>query len=66
MKVNDLEIMDAIDAFIAEHGYCPSFRDLSDALGIGISATKHRLDRMRRDKLVTFEDGKARTIRVVR
>lgn len=65
MKVTDEEILSFISSYIEEHGYSPSMRDVANAVGLSISPTKHRLDNLRKSGEVTFEDGIARTIRVV-
>lgn len=65
MKATDKVIVDTIAEFISREGYSPSMRDVADEVGISIGAIKHRLDRMRKDGLVDFVDGKARTLRVV-
>jgi repressor LexA len=58
--------LDAIRAFIAEHGYAPTFRELAAMLGIestnGITVHLKALERKHR---VTREPGKSRTLRVV-
>ena len=66
MKVTDDEILSFIRSYIERYGYSPSMRDVSKAIGISISPTKYRLDRLRESGVITFEDGMARTIRVVK
>lgn len=66
MKVTDEEILSFICSYIEKYGYSPSMRDVSKAIGLSISPTKYRLDRLRESGAITFEDGMARTIRVVK
>lgn len=66
MKVTDEKILSFISSYIEAYGYSPSMRDIAKATGLSIAPTKYRLDRLRESGAITFEDGMARTIRVVR
>lgn len=63
--VSDEQIVGAIARYVGEHGYSPSVRDVSEAIGISLAPTKRRLDMLRKMGVITFKDGMARTIRVV-
>lgn len=65
MKVTDEEIIGFIKGYIENYGYSPSMRDVAKAIGLSISPTKYRLDMLRKKGVITFEDGMARTIRLV-
>lgn len=59
-----------IEAFLAwwwaERGYAPSVRDIQE--GVGISSTSvviYNLKSLREQGRVTFEDGRARTVRAI-
>lgn len=59
-------IVQFIREFWAEHGYAPTTREI--AAGAGYSTTSgvvYALLKMRHEGLVAFEDGKARTVRVL-
>ena len=60
-----LALLHAIEARIAAHGYSPSLRELADDLGVCVNDVKQKLRILRRDGLVTFVAGQARTVRVV-
>lgn len=51
--------------FIAEHGYSPTVRDIQ--AGCHMSSTSdvwYHLQRLKKQGVLTFEPGKARTIRL--
>jgi repressor LexA len=61
-----LEVLSWIRAFISRLGYSPSLREIGKAFGI--ASTNGVLDHLwalRRRGLVTWVDGRARTIRVL-
>lgn len=65
MTAPQLALLGAIKARIDAHGYSPSLRELADDLGVCVNDVKCKLKRLRREGLVTFVDGQARTVRVV-
>ena len=66
MKATDEQIVDYIRGYIREHGYSPSLRDIGTAFGIGsVGSVKYRMTSLRGKGLVTFEDRKPRTIKVI-
>jgi DNA-binding MarR family transcriptional regulator len=60
-----LDLLRAIKARIDANGYSPSLRELAVDLGVCPNDVKGKLERLRREGLVTFVDGQARTVRVV-
>lgn len=60
-----LALLRAISRRIDANGYSPSLRELADDLGTCVNDVKGKLERLRRDGLVTYVDGQARTVRVV-
>ena len=57
--------LEFIRTFVAEHGYSPTFREIAAKLGIHNNAVFQQVSRLKRDGYVTFDPGKARTIRVL-
>ena len=62
-----LGILEQIAACISENGYAPTTRELAELVGIkGPNAMNDHLWALRRKGYVHWEDGKARTLRVVK
>lgn len=60
-------ILEHIAAYQAEHGYAPTTRELADRVGIkGQNAMIDHLWALRRKGYVEWQDGKARTLRIVK
>jgi len=58
-------LLNAIAAFYRKHGYGPSFRDLQDLCGMSTtSLVAYHLRKLRKLLYITFDDGRARTIRL--
>jgi len=56
-------LYDAARAFIDQHGYPPTVRELTAAIGYASpSSTMTRLHSMRRRACVSFQDGQSRTL----
>lgn len=53
-----------IQEHIDQHHYPPSVRDCSKFLGLGLSATQRRLEKLRADGLIETTPGIARSIRI--
>ena len=51
-----------LEAFITEHGYAPSLREISARCFIGRSTVIHYLDRLEAQGRLSREEGKARSI----
>ena len=61
------KVMESLRAFIDEHGYAPTERELCSEAGISSRGTLHRhLVRMKYDGLIDFIPQKSRTIRILR
>lgn len=58
--------MDFLRSYTDQHGYPPSTREMTSALGFRSVESIHRLLRtLREDGRVTWEPRKARTLRIV-
>ena len=67
MTERQQELLDAIKAFSREHGYPPTIRELSGLLGnSSTNATADAMRRLRQLGHLVWEDGKPRTLRVVK
>ena len=65
-KVDDDVLLAAIIACWDDRGVAPTVRELSEELGLRSTAPMHRyLERLREEGRVSWERGKARTLRVV-
>jgi SOS-response transcriptional repressor LexA len=47
------------------NGYAPTFRELADAAGTNVGDVAAKFWRMRRDGVVSWVDGRARTVTIV-
>jgi SOS-response transcriptional repressor LexA len=59
------EVLAVLRRMIAEHGHSPTNRELAAELGVRSSAVHGSLLRLRALGRVTWEEGRARTLRVV-
>jgi repressor LexA len=60
------EILAWLSRYIDDHGYSPTVRELCLAFGFGSTqGAKCHLDPLRRKGWVTWNDGQARTLRVL-
>ena len=59
------QVYEAIKAFLQERGYSPAVRDICAALGVSTSTVHYHMRRLRREGRIVFEDGQARTVRLV-
>lgn len=65
------QVLEAIQSFIAEHGYSPSIREIGERIGATSTSTGHRhLLTLRRKGYVAWDEGakhsgKPRTLRVL-
>ena len=65
MTPPEAQVLEAVRAYIAKHGYSPSTRDLMAATGVPSSSTIHRrLAALQRLGLITQEPHKVRTVRL--
>jgi SOS-response transcriptional repressor LexA len=60
------ETLEFIRAFVASHPYCPTVQEVQEGLGLQSTSTAHsRLMYLRGAGLVDWEEGKARTLRLL-
>jgi len=61
------QILNAIDELTKEKGFPPSVREIGEWVGLkSSSTTKGHLDRLRKKGLVDWEEGKPRTLHLLR
>lgn len=61
-----IQVVEAIRAWVARYGYPPSTRDLASELGVTSTSVVHdHLVRLRRMGVIEWEPNRARTLRVV-
>lgn len=61
-----LQVLDFIRDFTAKHRYAPTLREIRDRFGWAtIASAQHHLEPLKFKGLVTWEKGKARTLRVL-
>lgn len=59
------DILAVLAAFISIHGYPPTVREASEAMGLSRNGLHWQLGELRRKGAIAFEDGRARSIRVL-
>ena len=59
------KVYETIKTFLEERSYPPAVRDISAALGVSTSTVHYHMHRLRRKGRIAFEDGRARTVRLV-
>lgn len=60
-----VDTYNAIVHFKLQHGYPPTLREIGDLIGVKSTSTvSHRLGVLRARGFITFDTGKARTIRL--
>ena len=66
-SATDAQIIAAIARHCSEHGYGPTARELAEAVGYRSQGALHpRLQRLRDGGFITWQPGRARTLRVAR
>lgn len=55
-------VLAAIQAFIDDHGYAPTCREISDATGLSLGGTHFALTSLRRQRLIRWDSVVARSI----
>lgn len=62
-----LEILTAIEDYIDQNGYSPSFRDIGKIVNLASSSTIQRyMDRLKVNGDVTWVSGQPRTLKVLK
>jgi SOS-response transcriptional repressor LexA len=65
-RLHDDDLCAWIEDFVEQHRYAPTVRELMEACGYtSSSSAKVRLDRLRREGRVTWNEGEQRTLRTV-
>lgn len=59
------ELVDLVRRLTEEAGLPPTVRELSAAAGTNVADTHQKLERLRRDGVVIWQKGRARTLRIV-
>ena len=59
------EMLDFIRQYRSKNGYSPSYRDISDGLGISIATVTFHLHKMRAAGMIQFNDKISRSITTV-
>ena len=66
MRVTDEQIMAVIKSYTEANGFPPSMREIGEATGLrSAGSVRYRLKMMRKNGLVSFDDRKARTLKVL-
>lgn len=55
-------ILQFVQKFVRQEGYSPSYREISDALGLAISTVSYHISILKLEGLLSREDGQPRTI----
>lgn len=67
MKATNEDILEAIKTMTKRNGYPPTVRELASALGLSSPGSLlTRLDKLQAKGLVLREEGRSRTLRVLR
>tara|TARA_Y100000310_G_scaffold207218_1_gene207682 strand:+ start:1056 stop:1298 length:243 start_codon:yes stop_codon:yes gene_type:complete len=62
----DRHAFEVLKLLIHAHGFPPTIREFGEALGVVESVAWTRLHRLRDQGIITWQDGAARTIQVVK
>ncbi|MGD6898632.1 LexA family protein [Bacillus infantis] len=67
MRETKKKILTFIAAYIEEHGYSPTYREIMEGVGLYSSSTvsRHVTD-LREKGYITFEEARPRTIRIMK
>ena len=64
-RIDDELLLDWIDGFVVDNRYAPSVREAADFLGLNVSTAHARLERLREQGYITWNEGETRTLRIV-
>jgi repressor LexA len=59
------EVCIFIDTYIKKYNYSPSVRDISSFFKKSVGTIYPMLKRLKRKSIIDFEEGKARTIKII-
>jgi len=62
---NEKKITKAIEKWYKKHAYGPSYRDLSEMTEMSLGNVFSACQQLREAKVITFQDGVARTIKLL-
>lgn len=62
---NEDLVISALKKWFKTHSYSPSYRDLSEATGLGLGTVHSACHDLRDEGYVAFEDSTARTIKLL-
>ena len=66
-SATDAQIIAAIARHCSEHGYGPSIIEVAQAIGYtSVGSVSYRLRKLRDEGKITWQPGRARTLRVAR
>lgn len=66
MTKRQKDVLTAIEEYVEEKGYSPSYRELSEMLGINSASTiSTHLEQLKRKGYVSFIPGQPRTISII-
>ena len=66
LSIQEQRAVIEIQRYTAEHGFSPTIREIAQALGlVSASAADYHLRRLEDKGVITRQEGKARTIRIV-
>ncbi|MDQ0218189.1 winged helix-turn-helix transcriptional regulator [Peribacillus cavernae] len=61
-----LEVLAAISDFINDNAFPPAQQEIADKLHISPSTVKSHLDSLKRKGYITWDEGRPRTIRILK
>lgn len=64
MTTTDETFIKWLTRFVDSHRYAPSVREAAGFLGVNLSSAHHRLERLRREGRITWNEGETRTMRL--
>lgn len=64
MTATDEIFIKWLTEFVSEHRYAPSVREAAAFLAVNVSSAHHRLERLRREGRITWNEGETRTMRL--
>lgn len=64
--VRDAMLAEFIAGYVDEHTYAPTYREIAAQFDIALQTVVVSLDRLRAAGIVTWEEGRTRTLRIVK
>lgn len=66
LSVKQKQVIEAIEYFINENGYSPTYRELSELLKCDVSTTFQKVLILEQKGYISTANGKSRTMRVLK